>query len=160
VEGLSVVRVLLGYAVMIISSAATSVAIMAACVICTADHISIGLLLFSLFNHISIITFMVAALIALVFSSVPFAIFIVIGELKHIRCLSWYLAAALATLMLFFSFVVLGKSTTNHSFEPLMASFILNFAYVFAQAAVGTFAYWKISGRFAGTTDEQMYGPF
>lgn len=154
------VRVLLGYAGMIISSAATSVAIMAAAVICTADHISIGLFFFALFNPISILTFMVAAIIALIFSSVPFTIFIVIGELKHIRCLSWYLGAALATLMLFFYFAGFGKSTANHSSEPFMASLILNFAYVVAQAAVGTFAYWKISGRFAGTTDEQMYGPF
>lgn len=154
------VRVLLGYAGMIISSAATSVAIMAAAVICTANHISIGLFFLAFFNPISILTFIVAATIALIFSSVPFAIFIIIGEIKHIRCLSWYLAAALATLVLFFSFVVFDKSTTNHNSAPVLTNIILNFAYVVAQAAVGTFAYWKISGRFAGTTDEQMYGPF
>lgn len=154
------VRVLLGYAAMIISSAATSVAIVAAGIICTANHISIGLFFFAFFNPISIIAFIVAAITALIFSSVPFTIFIIIGEIKHIRSLSWYLAAAIITLMIFFVFVVFDKSAAHHNSEPILTKLILNVAFVVAQAAVGTFTYWKISGRFAGTTDEQMYGPF
>ncbi|MGC5778828.1 hypothetical protein [Methylobacterium sp. NFXW15] len=78
-EGLAVVRVLLGYAGMITSSAATLVAIMAVSVIYTSDHITIGLFFFAFFNPISIIAFIGAAIIALIVSSVPFTVFIIVG---------------------------------------------------------------------------------
>lgn len=153
-------RVLLGYAGMILSSAATLVAILAAGVICTANHISIGLIFFAFANPFSILAFMVAGITALIYSSIPFTIFIVIGELKHVRCLAWYLTAAFVTVILFFLVPLPYGNAIHYNSKPVLGEIILSVALVVVQAAVGTFAYWKIAGRFAGTKDEQMYGPF
>lgn len=166
-------HVILGYIAMILSAAAVPIVIGTVLSIYNAEKMSVGLILLAFFNPFYILIFFAAAIYAAIYSAIPFSVFIVIGEMRHIRRIEWYMLAAFVTvsLALFYPVPLAGLPSESgvrlFSEENLKKfGYVRQFLVLLAEfgllgmhAAAGTFVYWKISGQHAGKTDEQMYGP-
>lgn len=166
-------RVILGYISMVLSAAAVSIIIGTVISIYNINDMSIGLILLAFFNPFYILIFFAVAMYAAIYSAIPFTVFIIIGEMRHIRRIEWYMLAALVTVILaLFYPVPLVRSPSESEFRlfsednlrnfGFLRQFLIllkDFGFIFIHAAAGTFVYWKISGQHAGKTDEQMYGP-